>query len=341
MARQYGRVRIRHKLCFGLVISFTFLPVAGLVLMVSAAEKIDIKDRVFLGVYGWSRGEKFRNPGGVFYYAKRNEIYVADSGNHQILIFDLGGVPAARIRHYVDGKDPGESRPGEPKQVAVNSRGDIFCVDALARYLDVMDYRGRQIKRVYPGELLQMGRDKVGCNAVAVDAADNIYLATGGGESTILVLDRELQLVRQIGAKGEEKGKFLSISGVWVDAASKVYVTDARGEPSVQVFSPEGKLILSFGAHSAGPNNFSLPSGIATDELGNIYVLDSLRHLIAAFTAEGKFVARLSGGFGQRPGDLSYPSGITCDGRRTLFTVEKVGARLQGFKLEITPPKAD
>jgi DNA-binding beta-propeller fold protein YncE len=274
----------------------------------------------------------------VFYHGQKGEVYVADTGNSRILIFDKVGTPIARIRHLVDGKNPGEIRPGEPRQVAVNSHGDLFVVDSLAGYLDVLDYRGRTITRISPDELLKMPRGTVRCAAVTVDSSDHVYLGTGGDESTVLVLDRDLRLARRVGRKGEGQGAFQSITSIWVDSAGKIYVTDARNEPAVQVFSPDGKFQLGFGAHSSGPNNFSLPAGVVTDDLGNIYVLDTLRHWIGAFTSSGEFVTRLGGGLGDKPGDLTYPSGLAGDGKRSIFVIERAGARLQGFEITITPP---
>ena len=322
-----------------IVIDFTILLILAVTSSVSGAKLPDIKDKPYLCIYGWSKSEQFRTPGGVYFNPRRSEIYVADSGNHQLLIFNQLGTPLAKIRHYVDSDRTGESRPGQPKRVAVNSKGDILLVDSLANYLDVMDYRGKSIERIYPADVLGLKRDAVSCSAVAVDASDNVYLATSGDDVTILVLDRKGKLVRRIGKKGAGNGMFQSVTSMWIAADGKIYVTDARGEPSVQVFSSEGAFLLGFGAHSNGPNNFSLPEGITTDDLGNIYVIDGLRHWIGAFTPKGEFITRLGGGFGNEIGDLAYPTSIASDGKRTIFTTEKVGARLQGFKLEITPPK--
>ncbi len=324
----------------GIVTKFTLLFMIGAMSHAGGTALPEIKDNTNLCIYGWSRSEPFKNPGGVYFYARRSEVYVADSGNHQVLVFNTAGTPVARIRHSVDSETPGEVRQGEPVRVAVNSRGDILLVDALAGYLDVLDYRGKSIKRIYPGDLLGMARDLVSCSAVAVDLADNVYLATAGGEVAVLMIDPSGKLVRKIGKKGQGEGAFTSITSVWIDGGGKVYTTDSRGEPSVQVFSPEGKVLLGFGAHSSGPNNFSLPEGVVTDELGNIYVIDGLRHWIGAFSPTGQFITRLGGGFGDRPGDLAYPTSLAGDGKRTLFTTEKVGARLQGFNLKITPPKS-
>ncbi|MBI2843189.1 MAG: NHL repeat-containing protein [Armatimonadetes bacterium] len=332
------RSRWRIRSAVALVVALLFVSI-GTGLLAKSLPKI--KENVCLISYGWSRSEKLKSPGGVFFYARKGEIYVADTGNHQILIFNEAGTPIVRIRHSVDGKEPGTSRQGEPKQVAVNSRGDIYVVDSLARYLDVLDYRGRSIERIYPGDLLDMQRDDVRCAAVTVDSADNVYIGVSGEQSAVLVLDRKHSLIRRIGEKGDGDGKFKAITGIWIDGAGKIYVSDARNEPAVQVFSPEGKLLVKFGVHETGPHNFSLPSGVVTDEFGNIYVTDSLRHWIGAFTSEGKFIIRLAGGFGTRPGDLSFPTGIASDGKRTIYTVEKAGARLQGFKLEITQLEKD
>ena len=65
------------------------------------------------------------------------------------------------------------------------------------------------------------------------------------------------------------------------------------------------------------------------------YVLDGLRHVIVVFSPDGRYITRIGRGFGSEPSDLAYPTGIAGDGKRTIFTVERVGARLQGFKLDI------
>jgi len=324
----------RGRMSVWIVIVFTISLATDLVPALGAGTPPGIAGKVYFMTYGWSRSARFDSPAGVFFNARKGEVYVADSGKHEILVFDTVGTPITRIRHYVDGKKPGDSAAGEPKQVAVNSGGDIFVVDALAPYLDVLDHRGRQLKRVYPGDLLKLPREAARCTAVGIDHADNVYLGTGGEECAVLVLDRDLRLARRIGKKGTGEGGFQAITGIWVDAAGRTYVTDALARPSVQVFSSDGKQVLSFGEHSAGPNNFSLPQGVVTDDLGDIYVLDGLRQVIAVFGPDGQYLTRL-GGFGSAPGDLAYPTGIAGDGKRTFFTVERVGARLQGFKLDM------
>ncbi len=294
----------------------------------------DSPARVVAIVAGYGRDMPFKRAEGIAFDRARQEVYVADGGNHQIAVFDLQGMRQRVFPHWVEKTDAQGKpvlQPGDPKAVAVNSRGEIFVVDSAADYLDILDYRGRSIAKLRAEDLLEAedrGRFKGPLLPVevAVDAQDQIYVALSG-RNQVVVLGADRKPIRRIGRSGKEKGGFTSITGVAVDKEGRVFVTDASATP-VQVFSPQGELLLSFGAHETGWQNFSLPVAAIPDGEGNIWVADAVRQVVSKFDAKGDFVSAI-GGFGIRPGELRYPSALAGDGDKYLFVLEKVGGRYQ------------
>jgi len=336
--------RVTNRLIgFWVAISALLLVAGSLATSWAAAveERSPVREDFLFSTVYVSPGRTFQAPAGVFFDVKRQEIYVADAGAHEIVILDATGRPSFQFTHYVDDRTKkGRRREGEPKSVAVTEAGEILVVDSLADYVDVLDYRGRQLSRIYPADLLGLDRAKVRPVEVAVGPDDKVYLAVGGDEAAVLVLNNRYELVQKIGKRGTGQGEFLAISGLWVDKNGRVYTADAqrgtlpehKGAHCIQVFASDGSLALSFGVHDVGPGTFSVPSGITVDGKGYIWTIDSARHSISVFDATGKQIYR-AGGYGNRAGDVMFPSGIATDGANRLFVVERVGRRLQGFKI--------
>jgi DNA-binding beta-propeller fold protein YncE len=291
-------------------------------------------------VTGYGRGFPFKVPAGIWFDRHREEIYVADRGNHKIAVFDKDGLPLRSFIHYVARRQLGGKvvlQPGEPRSLAVNSRGDIYVVDGIDDALDVLDYRGRSLQRLRAVDLLGPEEEPSAASqptipaAVTVDADDRVYVATTGGRCQIAVLDPNGSVLRRFGRSGREKGCFSSVTGLSVDSRGRILVTDAQAVP-VQVFSPEGEVLLAFGKHEVGWENFSLPSGIVRDGSGDIWVVDTIRQVVKRFDENGRFLGVI-GGYGADPGDMSYPVAVSGDGNRLLFVLEKGGARFQVFEV--------
>lgn len=310
----------------------------------------NVAPRRLMFVVGGAFNRPFRNPAGVWYDVKQQEIFVADPGNHRIVILRDTGAAKAEFVHYAASAVPSGGAPtssfpagGEPSRIAVDSRGTIYVVDNMCPYLDVCDYRGRSTRRIYLRDhTAGAGRRAADTSdpqsdaefkptAVHVDGADNVFVATS---SRIYQFSSRGALIRVMGGSGSAKTSFQAITGLWVDGEGLIFVTDARGT-AVRMLSPFGEVLLAFGEHDSGFSNFSLPVGIAVDRRGAIWVADSLRHIVSAFKREdGKSVfLDYIGAYGDRPGAFAYPSAVFASTNGRLIVVDRVGARLQCFEL--------
>src|SRR6185369_13635511 len=80
---------------------------------------------------------------------------------------------------------------------------------------------------------------------VAWDAAGNIYVADGYGNSRIAKFDKAGTFVKSWGSRGSENGQFNIAHGIVVDAQGNVYVADS-GNKRIQVFDRDGTFKTQF-----------------------------------------------------------------------------------------------
>jgi len=226
------------------------------------------------GTSGTGEGE-FSFPFGIAVDSSDN-IYVADTGNSRIQIFDSSGNFTKMFGFGVDngtntfqkcttGCQAGIGSAGEggfagPRGVTVDGSGNIFVADTGVS----------RIQKFNPANdfLLKFG--------------------TNGGN----------------GGTGTGDGEFDSPRGVAVDGSGDIYVTDT-GNDRIQIFSSSGVFQSKFGSSGSGDGQFDSPEGITT---GSIYVADRFNDRVKKFNINGTFNSEL--GF---DGSLSHDSAYYQD----------------------------
>ena len=318
---------MRMKIVIACVLVFS-----GLTMFSAHSQKQ--KAEFVYGVRGYSDSHLFSSPQGIFFDRWHKEIYVCDSGNHQVVIFDSTGFPLYRFVHRLRRGKGEEKIPGEPRNLVVNKAGDIFLIDNLADFIDILDQRGNSVDKLVLQEIPEFEDVKISPQFLAIDDEDNLYVATSGEKPLILLFDKDLNLVSYFGKKGENEGEFKTITGLWVDDQGKIYVTDKDALFCVQVFSSQGEFFLGFGGHDINREDFSLPSGVTTTGDGTIWVVDELRQVVKAFDGNGNFLFWF-GGFGIANGAMRYPRYIGGNGEDELYVIERVGERYQKFVVNV------
>ncbi|UCH83347.1 MAG: hypothetical protein JSW50_12925 [Candidatus Latescibacterota bacterium] len=286
------------------------------------------KPKVLYQSVGLSPGVRYSRPLGIFYDKNRRECYVADTGNHQVVVCDDNGTAFYRFLHRItDGDKP---TLGEPTGLVVDRSGRIFLLDGAVEFIDVLDHRGRRIQKVFPP--VYDGEDPLRFKALALGPDEEVYAALSSSIHTVVVIDSALNIRREIvlDAPGSQDA---CISAIAVDDSSNIYITDpCATETMVQIYDANGKFLSGFGEHSAGLENFSFPAGIVVLANGNMWVLDTIRQIASCFSSDGEFITYI-GGRGNQPGAFDFPSALTTDGFGLLFVLERAGCRYQCFRL--------
>lgn len=282
---------------------------------------------------GW--GVLLRGPNSIFYDNAVDEIFVTDPGNNRVLIYDRNLSPRYSFTHFVRERTSGRTVKGEPRDLAVNSRGEIIIIDNYVDYLDVVDFRGSFLERIHLDELIKDTTLTIKPQRLAVDREDNLYIATSGDMVAVFVLDAYFELSHIIEGKQAGGSNFNTILTVAVQD-SIVYVTDLYAEPAVKLFTTDGRYLSGFGAHDVERTDMSFPSGatiLPYKGEPTIWIVDGLRQVVKVFHPDGRFLAHV-GGFGYRPGEFRYPADIVHIGDSLFYVVERVGNRVQAFKID-------
>ncbi|MHB0996140.1 MAG: 6-bladed beta-propeller [Elusimicrobiales bacterium] len=190
-----------------------------------------------------------RSPRGLF-VGKKGLIYVADTGNDRIQVFNPDGTFNNQFGE--SGSDEGQFR--QPSSVSVNPVGNIYVADTRNKKIKAFSADGMFLFSVGPemGNVLLSNPVSVVC-----DEKKNIY-----------VLDATLKKV----VVADAMGKFLRLwddSGSLVEPVSMVYdgkgffyILD-KGASSIKIFDETGKFAASFFSKGRGERELWAPQGLA------------------------------------------------------------------------------
>lgn len=234
----------------------------------------DVPRRRFFA-FGYRLEGRLQKPAGIAVDARSN-VYVADLGARQVVVFDAWGLFQRRIG------DPKLLQ--RPSGVAVDAQGgrvyivDAGGVDSERHEVRVYDREGHEL-RVIGGRGDAPGRFNLPTDAAV--APDGTLYVLDAGNFRVQAFDRDGNWLRSFGAVGDAPGQFSRPRGIAVDAEGNVYVSDAW-YGNVQVFDPGGALLLAIGRRDTrdAPGRYGLAAGVAVDDTGRLYVVDQLLHKI-------------------------------------------------------------
>ena len=273
-------------------------------------------------IYSQQEGLRLKSPTGVFCDKEKGEIYVADTNNNMVAVYNKKGAPVYSFGY--------NNELFEPSKVMVDKIGRIYVLTGSPRVVKIFNYRGDYISDFeFRGMEKANSLSRITPTAMTADSEGNLYFGLTNGTKEIIVYDQDFNLILRFGKLGMKEGEFTDIADIAVDKEKNIYVADSTAIP-VQVFNKNGRFINGWGEHSAGPDNFSLPSGIAVTDDEKVIVVDQIRQDIKVFTKNGDFIGEF-GGYGYWAGATANPVDVDTDSEGHIFVVERVGNRLQIF----------
>ena len=165
-------------------------------------------------------GEKIlQRPTGLAYDPIAKNLFVSDSGQHQIFVFNADGELAFKI----GGKKSGNRGFfNSPTYLAINDK-KLIVSDTLNARVQIFNLKGKWLasfgkRGTFVGNL---PRPK----GVATDSENHIYVVESY-YNHLLVYDENGISLLPIGGGGRAAGEFDLPAGVWVDNQDRVYVAD-------------------------------------------------------------------------------------------------------------------
>jgi uncharacterized protein (TIGR03663 family) len=247
--------------------------------------------RVF-GESGSGNGQ-FNEPRGLAADSRGN-LYVADTKNSRIQVFD----PNGQFVRAIGALGSGDGQLKEPCGVAVDADGTVIVADTW-------NHRVARFKA--DGSWLGVWTDDVrgffGPRAVVLSRGF-LYVADTGNKRVVR-FDKEGKRVSDWGTPGSGPGQFVEPVGLAADATGNVYVADT-GNHRIQVFDFEGKFVREFPIF--GWKDFYTEPYLAIGPTGSIFATDSTEGRVNEYDAAGNL--RHS----WRPdGIFKRPTGVTVD----------------------------
>jgi DNA-binding beta-propeller fold protein YncE len=206
-------------------------------------------------------------------------IYVADTHNSRILVYDARGHLHRQWGRY--GKGPGEFI--WVTDVAVDGRGHVYSCEhgGYNDRVQKFDSHGRFMLQCgtigeRPGQFQRP-------QGIATDRAGNVYVADAVNHR-VQKLSPAGAVLATWGHSGTEPGRLRYPYDVALDGSDHVYVIE-YGNQRVSVFDTGGRFLKTWGRPGRGPGEFDHPWGIGVDARGQVYVADTRNGRIQVFGA--------------------------------------------------------
>jgi DNA-binding beta-propeller fold protein YncE len=222
----------------------------------------------------------FNEPWGIA-VDRQGNVYVADTWNHRIQVFDANG---SFLRAF---GAPGQVEQGPayfwgPRGVAVDSQGRVYVTDTGNKRVEVFDASGQPLFGFATGGDAGLN-EPVG---IAVGPDGRVFVAdTWNNRVAIFSADGKFQ--SSWGVHGWSSNSLDNKPYLAIDSQGRVYLTDPEGY-RVIVFSPEGQPIEEFGQYGPEQNSFALPTGLALAPDGSLWVADAGNNRVAHYPAVEK-----------------------------------------------------
>ena len=248
-------------------------------------------------------------------------IYVVDSGNHRIAVFERGGKRLFTFGQR--GGGPGQLR--DPVGIGIAPSGQVYVADKGNRRIQIFSPDGEPV-RAFP---VTAGGKTVAPVDVAVDAAGKNVYVTGNNNHKVMAFSPDGRLLQQWGGEGVNRGEFRYPATIAVGADGRVYVVDVLNT-RVQVRDPNGSF-YTVGEWGVLPGQLFRPKGVALDRHGRVYVSDSYLDVVQVFSSAYQFLHVL--GAGGKPQALTSAAGIAIDHDNRLYVAEMLKHRVTVFEL--------
>lgn len=179
--------------------------------------------------------ESLVSPAGVAVDTTNRFVYVVDTQQDQVLVFDADNYKLLR-RIGTGGKKHSLTSPGDfalPTNVAVDKDGNVFVTDTLNNRVEIFDADGQFISEFGkagdgPGHF---ARPK----GIAVDGDGHIWVADEV-QSRVQVFNQQGQLLLYMGERGWYPGQFQALYGIAFDKTNNRIITSEQFPGRVQVF---------------------------------------------------------------------------------------------------------
>ena len=261
---------------------------------------------------------------GMFWYSRgvsvtdKDEIVVADEGNHRVQVFDSNGSFSRSFGHQ--GKNAGEFIC--PDGIVIDKDGNIFIAD-----------RGKHRVQIFSREETYLGSfggygslDNQLSNprGLSLDSTGNIIVADAGNK-LIKIFTTDGRFVMKIGGQGSFRDPVHCVQ------CGEYFMVSDHGEHCIKVFHREGHFQYKFGMRGQGDGEFNCPGYLLVNESQHLFVCDRNNHRVQVFELNGKLIGKF-GTKGSKLGEFSKPLSVAMLSNARIVVSDEINHRIQIFE---------
>ncbi|HEX6094889.1 MAG TPA: NHL repeat-containing protein [Thermoanaerobaculia bacterium] len=228
--------------------------------------------------------------------ANSHYTYVADTGNHRIVVLAADGTVVRTWGKFGAGR--GEFNL--PSDLALDAQNNVYVADTM----------NNRVQKFSPdGELLAVwgsSTETRGSHGIAVGPDNAVYVADTMGHR-IVKYDSSGKFLKAWGEQGAGKGQIRFPHGMAV-SGGYLYVADFLNHRIVR-FTTEGDYVSEWGKFGKSPGEFRHPWGVGIDPRGDVWIGDMTNSRLQRFTPSGALVG-VFGSHGNGLGQFDHPKGV-------------------------------
>ena len=267
----------------------------------------------------------FKSPSSISVH-HNHTVFVADTGNHRIQVFDRNGT----FKFAFGSEGSGEGQFLSPRGIDVTksshiSRSKIVVADTGNHRIQVFHVNGT-FDFTFGSEGSGNGNFS-SPEGVATRRTGSDIAVADTGNHRIQVFDRNGAFKFAFGSEGSGEGQFLSPGGVGMGHGEYLFVADT-GNHRVQEFFPNGMFYRVIGTNGTGDGEFVGPRSVNVG-WGSVTVADTGNNRTQLFS--GATFERAVGSEGSGEGQLLSPEGAATGAYFRTYVADTGNHRIQVF----------
>ena len=166
---------------------------------------------------------KLTQPTGIAFDAGSGRLYVVDTAEHRIHIFERDGSLAGSIGR----RGTGDGEFNYPTYIWRTAEGLLYVTDSLNFRVQVFDARGR-----FAGKFGHQGDgtgDASRQKGLATDRYGHVYVVDALFHA-FQIFDATGRLLLPVGERGHERGEFWLPTGIFIDDDDTIYIADSYNQ---------------------------------------------------------------------------------------------------------------
>ena len=264
-------------------------------------------------------------------------IYVADSGNHRIQVFDQDG--EFLLKWGSEGDEPGQLN--EPWGITVAADGTVYVADTWNHRIQSFTPTGQFLNSF--GTFVNVQHDAQaepgnfwGPRDIAIDSEGNLYV-TDTGNKRVQKFTSDGQFLQAWGGGGIIPGSFEEPVGIGIDDQDNIYVADTWNR-RIQKFDANFTPVDQWDVSGWESESVVNKPYLTVDNQGRVFISDPEGYRIIAYDSDTGDPIVTWGRYGQELFAFGLPIGIAADNEGHLFVADSDNNRLMKF---VIPPSLD